>query len=153
MTFDPDLVRVDLMLIKRKLYIKHPEGSPERKAFLLASKLSELTHLQKLVDPLVTEMIFNEYNSQLKNEVINIILSIGLGACLSVMLYAYHQLHPTNLWLCFYLTPIITGTLFASSHVFHMIDRWKHFQPFKEDYETLCKQIEKLTNEIKDFAK
>ena len=153
MAFDPDLVRVDLMRIKRKIYISYPEGSKERQDFLLASKLTELTYLQKLLDPDIVDLAFEEYDKQLKNELINFGLCIGLGLCFTFMFLAYHQLHPTNLCLKFWCTPAVVGVLWASTHVRHIIDNWRQFKPFRREYNVLRRKIEKLGNEIRTFQR
>ena len=51
MALDPDLVRIDLLRVKRKLFLQYQEGSKERQDFVVASKLSELGYLSKLADP------------------------------------------------------------------------------------------------------
>lgn len=153
MPFDPDLVRVDLLRIKRKLYISYPEGSKERQDFLIASKLAELTYLQKLVEPDTIVMVFEEYAKQLKNEVINFILCLGLGLSFTFLMLGFHQLHPTSFFLMFWRMPAFTGIGFALSHVVHAIDNWKAFQPFKKEYATLRDKIEKLTQDLKGFGR
>jgi len=152
MPFDPDLVRVDLLRIKRKLYISYPEGSKERKDFLLASKVAELSYLQKLVEPDTVVMVFEEYAKQFKNEVINFILCLGLGVTMTFLMLGFHQLHPTNFFLLFWRMPCFIGIGFAGTHVGHAIENWKLFQPFKREYATLRGKIEKLTQELKGLG-
>src|ERR1035437_4316508 len=151
MAFDPDLVRVDLMRIKRKIYISYPEGSKERKDFLLAFKLNELAYLQKLLDPVMVDLAFEEYNRQLKNEVINFGLCLVLGLCFTFMFLPYHQLHSTNLWLNFWCMPAVIGVLWASTHVYHAVKLWRQFKPFRREYNVIRRKIEKLGNEIGKF--
>jgi hypothetical protein len=153
MAFDGDLVRVDLLKIKRKLYISYPEGSKERQDFLIASKLSELTYLQKLVEPDQVVMVFEEYARQLKNEVINFILCLGLGLSFTFLMLGFHQLHPTNFFLLFWRMPGFIGIGFAMSHIMHAIDNWQAFQPFKTEYATLREKIEKLTQDLKGLGR
>lgn len=153
MPFDPDLVRVDLLRIKRKLYISYPEGSKERQDFLLASKIAELGYLQKLLDPATVQMVFDEYHRQLKNEVINCGLCLIIGLCFTFMLLGYHQLHPAVRWLAFWRLPGFIGVGFALSHVNHAIDNWRQFKPFKAEYNVLRNKIEKIVNELRAFKR
>lgn len=153
MPLDPDNVRVDLLRIKRKLYISYPEGSKERQDFLLASKLSELTYLQKLVSPDIVEEVFREYDRQVRLELFNILTSFMFGLIFSVMLFGFHQLYPTSSWLSLFPLPCGMGIGFASLHVWHLIDQKKKFMPFQQEYETLRKKILKLTEELKGLSK
>jgi len=152
MAFDPDNVRVDLLKIKRKLYISYPEGSKERSDFLYASKLSELTYLQKLVDRDLVEEVFQEYSGQIKLEVFNIILSFGIGASLSVMLYGFHQLY-TSLWLSLFPLPVLVGIGVSIMHIIHIFEQQKQVKPFKDEYKILQAKIQKLVEELKGLAK
>lgn len=153
MPLNPDQVRVDLLRIKRKLYISYPEGSKERREFLLASKLSELNYLQKLIAPDIIDMVFDEYKKQQKAEALNITMCLLGGSCLSVMLFGYHQLHPNNVWLTMYPFPMLLGAFTGITHVIHAIKHWKSLQPFKKEYEKLSKKVEKILKEIQDLSK
>jgi hypothetical protein len=153
MPIDPESIRVDLLKMKRKLYISYPEGSQERQDYLYASKLSELTHLQKLVDPQVVDLVFAEYEHRVKTELLNIMLGLGLGACFSVMFFGFHQLHPTNFFLSFYFVPGLVGLYLSATHVLHLVDNYKNFQPFKREFEILNAKIDKLLIELKGFKK
>lgn len=153
MPLNPDQIRVDIMRIKRKLYISYPEGSKERQEFLLASKLSELSYLQKMIAPDIVDLVFDEYKKQQRAEVINTTMCILSGSCLSTMLYGFHQLHPQNFWLSFYLVPGFVGFYYAMLHVGHAISHWKSLKPFKAEYEKISKKVERLMKEIGDIAK
>ncbi len=153
MPLNPDQVRVDLLRIKRKLYISYPEGSKERRDFLLATKLSELNYLQKLVAPDLIDMVFDEYKRQQRAEAINIVTSFLSGACLTVMLFGYHQLYPNNAWLTMYPFPAIFGFFYGATHVIHAVKHWQSIQPFKQEYEKLSGKIAKLLKEIQDISK
>ncbi len=153
MAFDPENVRVDLLRIKRKLYISYPEGSKERQDFLFASKLSELGYLQKLLDPATVEAAFEEYRYRLRSEIYSMLGSLVIGFLLSLMLLGFHQSHPTNVWLGLYKLPFLFGIGFGSSHIAHLINHYRDFQPFKVEYENLKIKIEKLVEEIKGLAK
>ena len=153
MALNPDQVRVDLLRIKRKLYISYPEGSKERQDFLLASKVSELSYLQKLIAPDIVDLVFEEYSKQQRAEAINFATSLASGICLSVMLLGFHQLHPQNMWLSTYPIPGLIGVGYAITHVFHAIKHWKSLQPFKEEYERIENKIERIIKEIKDISK
>lgn len=153
MALDPDYVRVDLLRIKRKLFLSFPEGSKERQDFVIASKLSELGYLSKLADPAVVAAVFEEYDKGMKFELINIATCIGMGACFTVMLLGFHQSHPTNFFLSFFPIPLAAGISWAATHVYHMIDQRRKFQPFKREYEVLRRKIEKLEEELRGLAK
>jgi hypothetical protein len=153
MALDPDQVRVDLLRIKRKLYLSYPEGSKERQSFLIASKLSELAYLQGLITPATTDEIFAEYGRQMKIELLNIGMCLGFGLCLTMMLLGFHQLHPGSILLSLYQFPFIIGLGWALFHVFHMVEHWQKFQPFKEECDILQERINKLISEIKEITK
>jgi hypothetical protein len=153
MPLNPDQVRVDLLRIKRKLYISYPEGSKERRDFLLATKLNELHYLQKMVAPDLIDMVFEEYTRQQKAEAINIATGLLSGACLTVMLFGYHQLYPQNVWLTLYPFPAILGLFYSATHIIHVVKHWKVIQPFKKEYATLSGKIAKLLKEIADISK
>jgi len=153
MPLNPDQVRVDLLRIKRKLYISYPEGSKERQEFLLASKLSELKYLQKMISPDIIDMVFDEYKKQQKAEVINTMTCLLSGACLTTMMLGFHQLHPNNIWLFAFPLPAFIGMCFAFTHVFHAIDHWKSLKPFKEEYEKISKKVERILKEIVELSK
>lgn len=153
MTFDPDNVRVDLLRIKRKLYISYPEGSKERSDFLIASKVSELGYLTKLVDPETVRIVFEEYKYRLRSEIYSFLSCIIIGFCLSMTLLGFHQSHPTNLWLALYKLPFLFGVGYSGTHIAHFIRDWKDFQPFRHEYENLKKKIAKLMDEIKGLTK
>lgn len=153
MALNPDQIRVDLLRIKRKLYISYPEGSKERRDFLLTSKLSELNHLQKMISPDVSGIVFEEYDKQQKSEAVNITLSLLGGGCLSVMLLGFHQLHPQNVWLNLWTMPAFMGFFYGMTHVIHVINQWQSLQPFKKEYDRVTKKIEKILKEIQDLSK
>jgi hypothetical protein len=153
MPLDHNNIRVDILRIKRKLYISYPEGSMERKEFLLASKLSELKYLQTLVAPDLIDTVFDEYKSQQRAETANICVCVIGGICLSVMMLGFHQLHPANIWLKSFYVPAIAGIGYGLTHVYHFIQYHKSMIPFKLEYEKIGKKIEKLLKEIKDISK
>ncbi len=153
MPLNPDQVRVDILRIKRKLYISYPEGSKERQEFLLASKLSELSYLQKLIAPDIVDMVFDEYKKQQRAEAINFSMGLLGGLCLSVMLLGFHQLHPANVWLKQFYVPGIIGLVYSFTHVSHAIEHWKSLQPLKAEYEKISKKVERLLKEISEISK
>jgi hypothetical protein len=153
MALDPDSVRVDLLRIKRKLYLSFPEGSKERTDFMVASKLSELGYLTKLADPETVAIVYAEYDRTKKFELLNIGFWFGIGLLFSVMLHAYHQLHPQSVWLSFYYFPVIWGVFASGVHISHIVESWRKFQPFKKEFEVLTRRIDKLTQELKDLTK
>lgn len=153
MALNPDQVRVDLLRIKRKLYISYPEGSKERQDFLLASKLAELNYLQKMIAPDLVDLVFEEYKKQQKAEAINAAFGILSGLCVSIMLLGYHQLYPRNPWLSLYPMPLLMGLIYAVTHTVHALEHWKSFQPFKKEYQKILQKVEKIMKEIHDLAK
>jgi hypothetical protein len=153
MAIDPDHIRVDLLKVKRKIYISYPEGSDERKQFMLAAKMSELSYLQHLVTPDMVDMVFEEYLKVLKAELINFLIAFCLGCSLSITLFAFHRLYPDNMWLDFWYSPIVIGFGMAGQHVYHAVLNWRRLQPFKKEYNTLQSRIKKLLGEIKGLAK
>lgn len=153
MPLNPDQIRVDLLRIKRKLYISYPEGSKERREFLLATKMAELNHLQKMIAPDLVDMVFTEYDRQQKAEVTKMSLWIIGGACFSAMLFAYHRLYPQSIWLeALYPMPTLIGLITGSTHLFHAAKHWQSFQPFKLEYEKIVKKVAKILKEINDLA-
>lgn len=153
MAVDPDQVRVDLLRVKRKIYISYPEGSQERKEFMIAAKMSELSYLQNLAAPDMMEILREEYDKALKAELYNIGMALGFGASLGVMLFGFHQLYPNNVLLGFWYLPIAVGFALATTHVYHIVDNWRRLQPFKQNYQYFQDKIAKLLKEIKGLAK
>jgi hypothetical protein len=149
MSLDSDLVRVDLLKAKRLIYLSYPEGSQERKDFLYASKLSELNYLTKLVPPDVADFVFGEYAKLRKFELISIGFSIILGVGISIAMFGMHRSFPHAFLWKFWYGGLSGGLLDASRHIWHMVRDWRKVQPFKVEYETLSKKIEKLTKELK----
>ena len=152
MSIDPEQVRVDLLRIKRKLYISYPEGSPERKEFMLAAKMSELSYLQNLVTPDMVDIVFEEYIKVLKSEVTQIALGLGFGLCFSVMFYGFHTINPASFWFKLWWLPFILGLSTSSTHFYHVILNWRRLQPFKQEYSLIQNKIEKLLKEIKGLT-
>ena|ERR1035441_6349393 len=153
MALDPDSVRVDLLRIKRKLFLSFPEGSKERQDFLIASKLSELGYLTKLADPETVDMAFAEYERLMKNKALTMLMGIGFGISLSVMMCGFHKLHPTSIVYSFFWLPGIAGLIASLAILWKMIDQWRKFQPFKKEYKILRQKIEKLIAELKGMVK
>jgi hypothetical protein len=153
MPLNPDQVRVDILRIKRKLYISYPEGSKERQEFLLSSKLSELKHLQTLIAPDVMDVVFDEYHRQQRGELMNIGICLFGGLTLSIMLLGFHQLHPNNLWLKQFYIPMIAGLGYATTHIFHSMKHFQLMQPVKNEYKKIQSKIDKLLKEISELSK
>lgn len=152
MPLDPDLIRIDLLRCKRKIYISYPEGSKERQDFLFASKLAELGYLTKLVDPILVSDVYDDYNDRLNSEIFTILGCLGIGLGISIAMFGFHQSHLHNEWLSLYVVPFLFGVGFAGTHVSHLLKNWKDFQPFRKECDVLRKRIEKLTQEIKGLA-
>lgn len=148
---DGDLVRVDLLRVKRKLFAAYPEGSKERQDFLAAVKLSEITYLSKLVSPDVAELVFEEHDKIIKNEVIDIALLLGLGVAVSWGLFILHQIFPQNIWLNLFSAPFWITLAESSRHVWHIIEQLKSIKPFKNEYATLSARIKKLSEELRNM--
>jgi hypothetical protein len=152
MALDPDSVRVDLLKIKRKLFLSYPEGSRERQDFLIASKLSELNYLSKLVPHDVVDLVFEEYHKILKEEITAVAVYLILGTSVSMAMAIFRLAYPQISWLHLWGLGFVFGFLAILSHVWRMIDQWRKIQPFKKDYKELQKRIDKLADEIKDIG-
>jgi hypothetical protein len=146
---DSDLVRVDLLKVKRLIYLSYPEGSRERADFLYAAKLSELNYLSKIVPPEIVNMVFDEYAKLRKGELLSIGLSIGIGLSVAMFMFGMHKTFPLTWVWKFWYAGIAGGLLETVRHIGHMILDWRKVQPFREEYAELSKKIRKLTNELK----
>jgi len=145
---DADLVRVDLVKIKRKLFLSYPKGSVEREHFLLSSKLSELSYLTKLIPKEEAEIVFAEYKKALKIELFCIIsinlLGLVIGAMLGVFSLVYHK-GPFILWV---FSPILVGLACSVPGMIRMRNLWRDIQPFKKEYNSIQEKIRKITDEF-----
>jgi len=150
---DPDLIRCDLLKIKRMLYLSYKDGSPEQLEFLKASKLSELGYLSRLVPEETITLVYEEYNYRIKEELIYIGFCLVMGFGTSLSLFGFHQAHPNIVWLSFYKWPFGFGFYFSLKHIYHMIQEWRKIQPFRKEHSELLKRMAKLKNEIKDSFK
>jgi hypothetical protein len=149
MALDPDSVRVDLLKVKRKIYTSFPEDSQAQKDFLLASKHAEIRYLSGLVASDMVDLVFGEYKNSLKFELLDIGVCLGIGLCFSVMLFAFHQAHPKNILLGFFMGwPLMVGFYFSSYHIWHIVDQWKKMKPFKKNVQEIKNKIEKLNGEL-----
>lgn len=146
---DPDLVRCDLLKIKRKLYNLYPENSLERKNFLMASKLGEIGYLSKIVPPDVVNLVFDEYHFKMKQKTIDMLLSFGIGIILSVVLNGYHILFPKNAILSFWCIPPVILFMIGGGHFWNLISTWWGMRDFKKEYKMIKNQIRKLSDEVK----
>jgi hypothetical protein len=149
---DGDLVRVDLLKVKRLIYLSYGENSKERQDFLYASKLSELNYLSKLVPPEIVDMVFDEYARLRKDELKNIGLTLGIGLLVLMLMFNMHKLYPL-VWVWKFWYAGIAGALLETvRHIGHMILDWRKVQLFREEYAELGKKIKKLTDELKGFV-
>jgi hypothetical protein len=146
MSTDPNDVRVDLIKVKRKLYISYPSGSKEQKDFLVASKLSEIGYLSKLVPSDLVDIVFEEYNKLVYSEMGYIGLGIGVGVLLSILLYKL-----TNGFPFVWLAPLLGGLSVASFHGQHLYDEYKRMKPFQSELRMLQQKIKRLRAELKDL--
>lgn len=153
MSMDPDIVRVDLLRVKRKLFMGYPEGSKERQEFVLATKLSELAYLQGLITPEKVDDILEEYITVVHTEAIHILFTLCVGSFLSILLLYFHQLHTLNLWFSLWYLPGLLGIGIISQHIYHLYLNWKKIQPFNKEYIILQGKIQKLLEEIKGLVK
>lgn len=149
---DGDKVRVDLLRVKRKLYISHPEGSKERADFLVASQRAELAYLKELYTPEMITLVYDEYTKQQKSEIINFVLCLTIGLCLSLMLLGFHQSHPTNWLLSLYKMPFLFGFVWALTHLYHSIEHYRTLKPFKDECLSIQNKIDKITDGLKGFG-
>lgn len=148
---EPDRIRVDLLKLKRKLYLSYPFDSRERKDFLMKNKLSEISFLTKLVPEETANLVLEEYKKALQNEIINIFMLLCLGGCFTVMMLGFHQLHPALKWLGCWYVPLIIAMTAAATHVKHIIDQWNGIKPFKVEYAKIQDQIKKLKKDTKNL--
>lgn len=149
MATDPDQVRVDLLKLKRKIFLSYPEGSTERETFLVKNKLSEISYLSKLVPEETAVMVFSAYQQRIRRELLAIFTCLCGGGMVTALMYGYHQLFPKILLLSLWHYPLIMGTVFALAHVVHILDSWKKVEPFRRQYESIQKQIAQLRNETR----
>lgn len=117
---DGDLIRVDLLKIKRLLYLSYAEGSQAQKDFLYASKLSELGYLKRLAPPEIVNFIYEEYARLRKDELKNIGLSIGIGLCAAMFMYGMHKEFPLTWIWKFWYAGIAGAFLEIGRHIGHI---------------------------------
>jgi hypothetical protein len=145
MPLDPDLIRVDLLKVKRKLYSQYPEGSKERQEFLISSKLSELRHLSQLLPEDSVSVVFEEHKNFMLKEKISISLNLLSGVFLSWLFYETSILH--QVWF----TGILATLFLVGVHVKHIYDFNKKMEPFRQEYEVLQGKIDKIKKELRDL--
>jgi hypothetical protein len=147
---DSDLVRIDLLRLKRKLYNSYPEGSVERQTFLMASKLSEIGYLSNVVPPDVVNFVFDEYKFKIKQEIIDILVNFGMGVSLGLLLAGVHGIYPKNSFMWFFW--FLPSLLFLANgirHTYRLIACWWSMRGFRKEYKVINDQIKKLSNEVK----
>lgn len=151
MRLDPDLVRVDLLKVKRKLYLSLADNPVEQKNFLLSTKKSELSYFKQQMPPELTEHVFQEHEKMLKKEYYHIGFNIMLafvGLALSILLYKGFN----HLWILYMgLMPFMYGLCSAYFHMQHVSDAITKIQPFIKEYNTVTGHIKRLTNELKQI--
>jgi len=149
MPLDPDLVRCDLLKIKRKLYNSYPENSDARKNFLMASKLGEIGYLSKIVPPDVVNVVFDEYKFKVKQNLIDFIISLSLAISSGLLLNGCHQLYPKDLlFSLWYIFPCIF-LLNGIRHLWNIGYAWYGMKDFRKEYKLIKEQIKKLSDEVK----
>jgi len=149
MSLDPDYVRVDLLKVKRKLFISYPEGSKERQVFITAAKVSELAYLQQLLPLETTEFIFEEYATHKHNQLKGIVICLGIGTFLSGTLFALHHMYPTSLWFNTFYVPLIFGLILSVVHAYYLVEAYRRFVPFKKEYDLIQEKRKKIVDELK----
>lgn len=149
MPIDPDQVRVDLLKVKRKIFISFPEGSKERNEFMLASKLYELKHLA-ISDTF--GMVLEEYVKGAKSELLTIMMNLCIGVCISAFFFGLHEAHQNNSWYKFWYIPVVVGIIHASRHVYHLVINWQKLKPFKKDHLVLQEKMKNLLAEIRKLT-
>jgi hypothetical protein len=153
MPLNPDQVRVDLLRIKRKLYLSYPEGSKERQDFLLGTKLAELTYLQGMIVPSAVDPILGEYARKQAVEYMDALFYLFAGVFSSAILLACRHFDPRNVWYRFWYLPIILWTAHANRPISRLIVNWRRLQPFKRECAKISKKVQKLMKEIHDLSK
>lgn len=149
---DSDLVRVDLLRLKRKLYNSYPEGSVERKTFLLASKISEIGYLSHVVPPDVVKFVFDEYHYKMKMELLDILLNFGLTISIGFLMRSLHNLYGKNIILSFWYFPLSLFFFNGLRHVWNVFSTWRSMRDFKNEYTIINDKIKKLSEEVKKIG-
>lgn len=151
MAIEPDRIRVDLMKLKRKIFLSYPYGSRERKDFLLKNKLNEISFLSKMIPEESATVVFDAYKAALRLELLNIFIALCGGGCFAMMMVGFYAAYPKQTWLSCWYAPLIMGLCFAGSHVKHIIDQWQGIKPFQKEYEKIQEQIKKLRKDTKNL--
>lgn len=152
MALDSDLVRVDLLKLKRKLYNSYPEGSEERKTFLVASKLSEIGYLSKVIPPDIVNFVFEEYNYKIKIEILDIIVNSAMAISLGLILFSFHGLYFKNFIFSFWYIPSGLFLINGLRHLWNLVAYWWGMRDFKKEYGVIKDQIKKLSGEVKRIS-
>lgn len=143
---DPDLIRVDVLRVKRKIYLSLPEN--RKKDFLVASKLSELSYLQKIIPKDMADHMFDEYYKELKYQLINIFISLISGISISIFLWCWNKIFPHIALKYIWVLGLIIGFIVACKHAYFIYLDWQKIKPFREDYQNLQNRIGKLWEEM-----
>lgn len=150
MPLDSDLIRVDLLLVKRKIYLSLSTYK-ERQDFLMSSKLSEIGYLSSLVSPDVVSLVFDEHNKIMREEFLDIFVCALLEISFFVLFYIMHMVSSKHFWSYILLIPFFIIFVESFRHILHIKEECEKIKPFKQGFNLLQERIDKLSNEIKDM--
>ena len=151
MPIDPDNIRVDVLKVKRKLFVSYPFGSKEQKDFLIASKLAELGYLTKLVPQSDVAIVFEEYEHAMRSEVLDVVMCFLLELLFTGSFFTFHLMFPKNDWVYLLLSFSLIVLGEGIRHITHMIDHRKKVKPFKDEFATLQRRIQKIKDELQEL--
>lgn len=149
MSIDPDRIRVDLLRAKRKVFLEYPEGSLERKNFLLVAKMSEVDYLTKTIPVELVTSVVGDFERAVKDEAKIGVMALFTGVFLSAFLYIFHVIYPENFLLSLWRVGWFVGIAEMLRHGWHVVGMRKKVTPLLKEYDALKEKIKKLNNEIK----
>ena len=148
---DPDSVRVDLLRVKRKIYEMYPEGSEERKSFVILSKLSEMGYLMNLVPPKEIARITDQYKAELRSELKSVFYKFMWGGGISIWFFIAHLDFPNSLLFCFWWVGLVVAFIDSLRNGFSALKIAKKMNPFFNEYKVVQNRIQEITKDLKDF--
>jgi len=143
---DKDLIRVDLLKFRQKVYLSYPKGSPQRKQFLKTILQTELQLSKKEIPSDLLDFVAGGKKTVLWNSLkyLAVWFSCFLISCISFFLF--YQYSPLASLFLF------TGGFFLFLCSEPIKEYWKYHKRVKEiqKYSNDMKlYMAKLTNEIK----
>lgn len=145
---EPDQIRVDLLKVRRKMYLSYPENSQERKNFLLLSKLSELGYLSGIAPEKLANSMFEKYDIAMNRMGVQITLSLFFGIIFSWLFVITSFMFPNVLFLKFaWIIPAYLGLTFSLDPIYKVCRFYKAMKPFRDAYLKLKKRVNLLHEE------